>query len=87
MTSEALRTEVAMNQIEFDALLRSAPQGATHVAEGHEMFDQAGKMVWAITEEKILDAKGGLVASLLRSPPLCVDIGCPWRSGLLGGRI
>jgi hypothetical protein len=87
MTSDALRTEVAMNQIEFDALLRSAPQGATHVAEGHETTAPNGKVVWAITRERLLDANGLEIASLLRSPPLCVDIGCPWRSGLLGGRI
>lgn len=75
-----------MTEEEFLNALRLAPADTKHVANGFETVDENGATMWAIEEEIILDSTGRETASLLHSPPLFVDSGCPWRSGLRGER-
>ncbi len=76
-----------MTEDEFNAILWQIPHDATYFATADEVTSADGSPKWAVTEERIEDPSGQVIAELQRSTPLYVDTGCPWRSGLLGGRI
>lgn len=78
----------SMTEDEFNAVLSRIPPGANYFANANDVVGEDGKELWAVTEERIEDANGQVIALLSRPVPLYVDRGCPWKTtGLLGGRI
>lgn len=67
----------------FAEMFKCAPHGWRMVADGIETLDEHGNDAWAISERRIENEVGEVIAKLTSEPPKIVSAGCPYRSGLI----